>query len=185
MPNTYDEAAVQRILAIARTRQGQSGPLSRSQLIDISRELKISPANFLAAEEEWLVEQEEQTARAAFDCDRHQRFRRGLRRFGIGSALLLLCDLLSTSQLSWSQYIILGWAGITTFQAWQVYAAPQERYDRAFRRWWLRQQIGESFKAISERLRSPAADVRIPGGAEPKGSYVSLGTAEPQPTGRD
>lgn len=158
MPDIYDEAAVQQILTIARARQGQRGPLSRSQLIDICRELRISPANFLAAEEEWLVQQEEKTARAAFDQYRQQRLLKGGRRLVILSALLILADFLSAQHISWSFYVALGWSAILALQSWQVYGASEESYNRAFRRWWLRQQIGESFKAISERLRIPAAE---------------------------
>ncbi|MGF1536302.1 MAG: 2TM domain-containing protein [Elainellaceae cyanobacterium] len=154
MANTYDEVAVQQILARARARQGQNDPLERSQLIDISRELNISPANFLAAEEEWLVWKEEQDARAAFDHYRHQQWIKGLRRFAIASSLLMMSNLLATRQLSWALYIALGWAIVLSIQAWQTYRSSEESYNRAFRRWWLRQQIGESFKAISERLRS-------------------------------
>ncbi|MEO0407258.1 MAG: 2TM domain-containing protein [Cyanobacteria bacterium P01_A01_bin.135] len=162
MPNNYDEAAVQQILAIARARQGQRGPLTRAQLIDISRELNISPGNFLAAEEEWLVRQEEQTARNTFDQYRYQRLLAGARRFSIVSGLLLLADFLSTQHFSWSIYVTLGWLGIIALQAWQIYGASEDSYNRAFRRWWLRQQIGESFKAISERLRSPTSDEAPP-----------------------
>ncbi len=158
MSDTYDEAAVQQILALARARQGQSGPLRRSQLIDVARELNISPANFLAAEEDWLVCQQEQGARLAFDQHRRQQLTKGLRRFSLGASLLLLSNLLATRQLSWSLYIALGWSIVLAARAWQTYRPSDERYNRAFRRWWLRQQIGESFKAISERLRLTADD---------------------------
>ncbi|MGF1512731.1 MAG: 2TM domain-containing protein [Elainellaceae cyanobacterium] len=169
MSDTYDEAAVQQILARARARQGQSDPLKRSQLIDMAREIGISPANFLAAEEEWLVRQEEQAARAAFDQYRHQQWLKGLRRFGIGSSLLLLSNLAATRQLSWSLYMALGWAIVLGLQGWQMYRASEDRYNRDFRRWWLRQQIGESFKAISERLRS------APAGSSQGGTHGATG----------
>ncbi|MGB3615137.1 MAG: 2TM domain-containing protein [Elainellaceae cyanobacterium] len=158
MPDTYDEAAVQQILALARSRQGQCGPVTRSQLIEISRELQISPANFLAAEEDWLVRQDEQAARSSFDQHRRHQLIKGLQRFGLGATLLLLSDFLATQHLSWSLYLTLGWGIVIVLQTWQIYGSSEESYNRAFRRWWLRQQIGESFKAISERLRSSSVD---------------------------
>jgi len=158
MPDTYDEAAVQQILALARDRQGQHGPVTRSQLIDISRELQISPANFLAAEEDWQVRQEEQAAQSDFDKHRQRQLMKGLRRFGLGSTLLILSDFFVTQRLSWSLYLTLGWAIVIGLQGWRIYGSSEESYNRAFRRWWLRQQIGESFKAISERLRSSPAE---------------------------
>jgi len=42
---------------------------------------------------------------------------------------------------------------VVTLQTWQTFRTEGEQYDRAFRRWRLRQQIGQSFKEISERFK--------------------------------
>lgn len=153
MPETYNEDAVQQILRLAMNRQGQDVALPRSQLIEIAEDLGISEADLEAAEEEWQVQQEEQEARESFDAYRHQQLRQGIARFLIINGGLVLLNLVIDHRITWSVYPVLIWGMAIALQAWQTLKAEGEEYDRAFRRWRLRQQIGQSFKAISERFK--------------------------------
>ncbi len=153
MPETYDEEAVQEILRLALIKQGQDGSLLRSQLVEIAEELGISEAVLAAAEEEWQVQAEEQQARTDFAVYRHQQLRQGIVRFIIINSFLVLLNGVTAHRIDWSVYPVLIWGMAIMFQAWQVLQSEGEQYDRAFRRWRLRQQIGESFKAIAERLK--------------------------------
>ena len=153
MPEAYDEEAVQQILRLAMEKQGQGGPLLRSQLLEIAQDLGISEAALGAAEEEWQVQTEEQQAREQFAAYRHQQLRQSIVRFIIINSILVILNGLTAHRIDWSVYPVLLWGMAIVLQAWQVLRSEGENYDRAFRRWRLRQQIGASFKAISERLK--------------------------------
>lgn len=153
MPETYNEDAVQQILKLAMIRQGQDVALPRSQLVEIAEDLGISESTLEAAEEEWQVQQEEQQARESFDVYRQRQLRQGIIRFLIVNGGLVLLNVAVAHRVGWSVYPVLIWGMAIAFQTWQTFRNDGEEYDRAFRRWRLRQQIGESFKAISERLK--------------------------------
>lgn len=153
MPEAYDEEAVQQILRLAMEKQGQGGPFLRSQLLEIAQDLGISEAALGAAEEEWQVQSEEKQAREQFAAYRHQQLRQSIVRFIIINSMLVILNGLTSHRIDWSVYPVLLWGMAIMLQAWQVLRSEGENYDRAFRRWRLRQQIGASFKAISERLK--------------------------------
>lgn len=153
MPETYDDEAVQQILRLAIVKQGQDRPLPRSQLLEIAEELGIPESVLVKAEEEWQIQQEEQQARGDFEVYRHQQLRRGITRFLVVNSFLVLLNLLTSHTINWSVYPVLIWGLAIALQSWQTFQAEGEEYDRSFRRWRLRQQIGQSFKAISERLK--------------------------------
>ena len=153
MPETYNEEAIQQILKLAMSRQGQSGELSHAQLQDIADELGISADNLIAAEQDWDVQRQERDDRQAFDLHRRLQLRQGLTRCLVVSAFLILSNLLISHRVSWSVYPILVWSLFLSLQAWRTFQNEGEEYDRAFRRWKLGQQIGQSFKAITERFK--------------------------------
>ncbi|MEB3358381.1 MAG: 2TM domain-containing protein [Synechococcales bacterium] len=163
MAQTYDEDAVQQILRLALMRQGQAGDLTRSQLIDIAQDLGISPANLLAAEEEWQAQQEERHDRQEFERYRRQQLHHSIAKFAIINSFLVVSNLLIAHSLNWSTYVLLGWGLVLSLQTWRTFQTEGDDYDRAFRRWRLRQQIGQSFKALSERFKlSPSAPRSTP-----------------------
>ena len=159
MPETYNEESIQQILKIAMSRQGQSGDLTRSQLQEIADELGISEENLVAAEHDWDLQQQEREDRQAFDAYRHQQLRQGVLQCLVVSLFLALSNILINHSISWSVYPILVWSFFLSLQAWRTYQYEGEDYDRAFRRWKLGQQIGQSFKAITERFKDPAIPV--------------------------
>ncbi|MGB3492643.1 MAG: 2TM domain-containing protein [Elainellaceae cyanobacterium] len=179
MPETYNEDAVQKILRLAMIRQGQDVALPRSQLVEIAEDLGISESTLEAAEEEWQVQQEEQQARESFDVYRHQRLRQGIIRFFIVNGGLVLLNVAVAHRVDWSVYPVLFWGLAIALQAWQTWRTEGEDYDRALRRWRLRQQIGESFKAISERLKFSGLDDGEQASEESEGFAQSSSTSSP------
>lgn len=152
MPETYNEEAIQQILKRAMSRQGQSGDLTRTQLQDIADELGISADNLAAAEQDWDEQCQERSDRQAFDIYRHFQLRQGIVRCLIINTVLVLSNIATKHTISWSVYPVLFWSCILSLQAWRTYQYDGEQYDRAFRRWKLSQQIGQSFKVITERV---------------------------------
>lgn len=157
MPETYNEESIQQILKIAMSRQGQSGDLTRSQLQEIADELGISEDNLIAAEQDWDIQQQEREDRQDFNAYRHLQLHQGLVRCLVISLFLVLSNLIMNHRISWSVYPIMVWSFFLSLQAWRTYQQEGEDYDRAFRRWKLGQQIGQSFKAITERIKDPSA----------------------------
>jgi hypothetical protein len=154
MPETYENEEAQQILQLAMLKQGKSGSLLRSQLFDIAEDLGISATTLAAAEEEWQGQLEEQQARQEFTSFRHRQLRRNIvQHLAVNSALVLLNGVTS-HRIDWAVYPAMIWAIAIFWEAWQVLWPEDEQYNRAFRRWRLRQQIGESFKMISERFKS-------------------------------
>ena len=156
MPETYNEESIQQILKIAMSRQGQSGDLTRTQLQEIADELGISEDNLVAAEQDWDLQQQEREDRQAFDSYRHAQLRQGVVRCLTVSFFLVLSNVIINHTISWAVYPVLGWSALLSLHAWRTYQHEGEDYDRAFRRWKLGQQIGQSFKAITERFKDPS-----------------------------
>ncbi len=179
MPETYDEEAVQQILRLAMMKQGQEGPMLRSQLVEIAEELGISEASLSAAEEEWQVQTEEQQARQEFAVYRHHQLRQGIVRFIIINSFLVMLNVITTHRIDWVVYPVVIWGMAIALQAWEVMQCEGESYNRAFRRWRLRQQIDQSFKAISERFRLTWSQVKT----SAKVSQTFSGT-RPSPSGK-
>lgn len=180
MPETYDEEAVQQILRLAMIRQGKNGPLLRSQLVEIAEELGISEASLAAAEEEWQVQTEEQQARQEFAVYRHHQLRQGIVRFIIINSFLVMLNVITLHRIDWSVYPVLIWGMAIALQAWQVMQCEGENYDRAFRRWRLRQQIGQSFKAISERFKLSWSQVQDDNGSStPNSTGAGVSSSSP------
>ncbi|MEL6222518.1 MAG: 2TM domain-containing protein [Cyanobacteria bacterium J06627_8] len=153
MPEAYDNEEAQKILQLAMLKQGQDNTLLRSQLYEIAEDLGISAATLEAAEEEWKVQLEEQQARQEFSSFRHQQLRRSIvQHIGVNSVLVLLNGM-TTHRVDWAVYPAVIWGAAIFWEAWQVLWPKDEQFNRAFRRWRLRQQIGASFKAISERFK--------------------------------
>ncbi|MEB3231046.1 MAG: 2TM domain-containing protein [Leptolyngbyaceae bacterium] len=152
MPETYNEEAIQQILKLAMSRQGQAVDLTRSQLLDIADELGISEDNLAAAEQDWDIQCQEQADRLAFEAYRHLQLQQGIVWCLVINTALVTTNIVSNHTVTWAVYPVLIWGCVLALQAWRVYQDGGEEYDRAFRRWKLGQQIGESFKAITAQL---------------------------------
>jgi hypothetical protein len=151
MADIYDQEEAQEILKIAFTRQIERGEISKPQLLEIAAELGISPEEFQAAEQEWLMQQGEAREQQAFAAYRQSRLRKNAARYGIVNTFLVLLDLLTGSPLDWSLYIALIWGLFIALNTWKTYQTDGEEYEKAFQRWRLRQQVGRSLKTLSNR----------------------------------
>ncbi|NEQ99110.1 MAG: 2TM domain-containing protein [Cyanothece sp. SIO2G6] len=157
MPETYNEEAIQQILKLAMSRQGQAVDITRSQLRDIADELGISDNNLVAAEQDWDIQCQEQADRLAFDAYRHLHLQQGIVWCLVINTALVTTNIVTSHAVSWSVYPVLLWSCVLLLQAWRTYQCEGEEYDRALRRWKLGQQIGASFKAVVSQLNKVLA----------------------------
>ncbi|NES24126.1 MAG: 2TM domain-containing protein [Symploca sp. SIO3E6] len=153
-PSFYRQEDVQQILNLAIARQADQGELSREQLVEIATELGISPENILQAEQEWIVQQEEQQKRRKFNLYRTLKLKKSFGKFVIINAFLIVINLLSAGQLSWSLYILLFWGMSLGVKVWNNYQLQGEEYEQAFSKWYRKQQITEAANSIYLRVNN-------------------------------
>lgn len=150
---TYDEEAVQQILQIAIARQPQKAELSRSQLVEVAEDLGISLDALHEAEKAWQLKKKEQEEYNAFHMYRRERLRQSVGKFLIINTFLLLINLWMNQTLSWSIYIALVWGLFISLQAWHTLQTEGKEYEKELHRWRVRQQVGQSLKTFSEKLK--------------------------------
>ncbi|NER47014.1 MAG: 2TM domain-containing protein [Symploca sp. SIO1A3] len=153
-PSFYRQEDIQQILNLAIARQADQGELSREQLVEIATELGISPENVLQAEQEWIVRQEEQQKRRKFNLYRTLQLKKSFGKFIIINAFLIVINLLSAGQLSWSLYILLLWGMGLGVKVWNNYQLQGEEYEQAFSKWYRKQQITEVANSIYLRVNN-------------------------------
>jgi cation transport ATPase len=153
----YDEESIQQILQLAIARHPQKTELSRSQLIEIAEDLGISPDDLHAAEKEWHLKKQTEAEHEAFQGYQQERLRHSVAKYLIINTFLLLINLWMNNTLSWSIHIALIWGLFLALQAWQAYHTEGEGYEKAFHRWRLRQQVGQSLKSFSQKLKELTA----------------------------
>jgi 2TM domain len=154
MTELYRSEDAQQILHIAIAKQAEAGELTRTQLYEIAAELNIASSDMQAAEQEWKILQGESVERRAFDLQRRQRFQRRFARFAIVTGFLMLLNLLLSSGLGWSLYILLGWGVGVALDAWKTFKLSGEDYEEAFIRWRQKRQIKRSVSTLVNRLLS-------------------------------
>ncbi|NER98721.1 MAG: 2TM domain-containing protein [Symploca sp. SIO1B1] len=153
-PSFYRQEDIQQILNLAIARQADQGELSREQLVEIATELGISPENILQAEQEWIARQEEQQKRRKFNLYRTLQLKKSFGKFIIINAFLIVINLLSAGQLSWSLYILLLWGMGLGVKVWNNYQLQGEEYEQAFSKWYRKQQITEVANSIYLRVNN-------------------------------
>lgn len=149
---TYIQQDAQEILQIAFAKKEEDGELTRTQLIEIATELGISPSELQLAEQEWRFQKEESTERQMFNVFRRQKFTQDLIKFGIVSAFLILLNLVTTHGISFALAIMLVWGLFLALGAWRTYQTKGEAYEKAFSRWKLKKQLGQSFSSLAEKV---------------------------------
>jgi hypothetical protein len=152
---SYSQEDVQQILHLALARQEQSGEMTRAQLLEIAEDLGITPDALQAAEKEWLARQSEFQQRQVFDTYRLSKLKENLVKYSIVNSFLVLLNLASTHNLSWSLYILLAWGLGLSLQAWKTYQTSGEEYEQAFQRWRVKQQLGQSFTTLVNKWLKP------------------------------
>lgn len=145
----YRSEDAQQILKIAIARQAEAGELSRTQLFEIAAELNIAPADIVAAEQEWLTQQGEQTERQMFDRARQSRFQSRLVKFLIVSVGFLVPYVLT----GWTLWLfpILGGGVSMALAGWKTYCLNEEDYNNAFQQWRQRQRLKQSVNSLMNR----------------------------------
>jgi hypothetical protein len=151
-PRSYQQEDIQQILNLAIARQADSEELSREQLAEIATELGISTQNLLAAEQEWLVRQQERQKHREFDFYRRGHLKGRFGRYFIINSFLVGLNLLNDGHPSWSLYILLFWGLSLGLSAWNTYHLQGEEYERAFQKWYRRHQIKTFAQTLYTRI---------------------------------
>jgi hypothetical protein len=149
---SYHQEDIQQILNIAIARQVHNGEFSREQLLEIAAELEISPECLQAAEREWQIQHSGIQKRQEFNIYRRGKFQKRFGNYLIVNSFLVLLNLVSASELSWSLYILL-FSGLGLgFDAWNTYLSHAEDYERAFQKWHRQHQMKQSVNTLMNKL---------------------------------
>jgi hypothetical protein len=149
---TYASEDAQEILKLAIARREDKGELTRAQLVEIATEMGVSQEDLLAAEQEWFLDRGDVQERKNFKDYREAIFKQNLERFLIVNAFLIVLNLVTAGTLSWCWYILIIWGLGLTLNAWQTFKSNTEEYEKAFQRWKLRKQLGQSIGTLADRV---------------------------------
>ncbi len=149
---TYIQQEAQEILKIAFAKKDEDGELSRTQLMEIAADLGISPSELALAEQEWQLVKQDARDKLIFNAQRHQKLKQDLMKFGIVSAFLILLNLVLSQGITFAFSIMLIWGLFLALSAWRTYQTEGEEYEKAFSRWKLKKQLGQSFNTIAEKV---------------------------------
>ena len=149
---SYIQQDAQEILRIAFAKKEDNGELTRPQLMEIAAELGISPGELALAEQEWHLLKQDSQEKLIFNAQRRQKLRQDLMKFGIVSTFLILINLVTTHGISFALAIMLVWGLFLALDAWRTYQTEGEEYEKAFSRWKLKKQLGQSFNTLAEKV---------------------------------
>ncbi|HAG82555.1 MAG TPA: hypothetical protein DCL61_15680 [Cyanobacteria bacterium UBA12227] len=152
--HSYRQEDIQQILNLAIAQEANDGEFSRDQLIEIAAELGISPQRLQEAEQEWLLQQQEQQKRREFDIYRRRHLQKKVGKYVIVNTFLVALNLISAGQLSWSLYILLFWGLGLGLKTWNTYQLQGQEYEQAFHKWYRKQQISQFTQSIFTRLNN-------------------------------
>jgi hypothetical protein len=150
---SYRQEEIQQILQLAIARQTYQGEFSHKQLLEIARELEISPESLQAAEQDWLEQKIERQKRQAFDHYRWGRIRRKTGKYVIANTFFVTLDLIGNAAFDWSHYIVLLWGLFLVLQIWHTSQTRGEEYEQAFQRWQRKHELRRSAKLFWEKLQ--------------------------------
>ena len=149
---TYHQEDIQQILQIAIANQAYQGEFTRDQLLEIAAELEISPQCLQEAEQQWLAKQTDIQKRLDFNKFRQRRLQKRLGRYGITNSFLVLLNLVSSGELSWSLYILLFWGLFLGLDVWNNFQSQGDDYEKAFQKWQRQHQIKNSINTFLDKL---------------------------------
>ncbi|GCL40531.1 2TM domain-containing protein [Dolichospermum planctonicum] len=146
---SYTQEDVQQILQLAISRQvnDNNQEFSYQQILEIAKELQISPDNLQQAERDWLVKQSEFEQRQAFNLYRRSKFKKRLGNYAIINIFFLAMDSLSGG-ISWSLYILVASALAISLDIWNTFQTKGEDYEIAFQRWNRNHQIKQTINTV-------------------------------------
>ena len=152
MTSTYIQEDVQEILYIAISRKQDNEEMTRQELVEIATELGISPQDLELAELEWQLRKQEANEKLVFDRYRRNKLRQDLIKYGIVNSFLLLISLVVFHNIGFAAFVILTWGLFLTLQAWRTFQTQGESYENAFKRWRLKQKVGKSLNAFTNKV---------------------------------
>ena len=147
---SYSQEDVQRILqlAIARQADDQYKEFSYQQLLEIAKELDISPDALNLAEIDWRSQHSEIQQREAFNSYRLGRFKKRVGNYAIINSFLMLLDIVGGGGLAWSLYFLL-FCGLTLgLDIWNTFQTKGEEYEMAFQKWNRKHQIKQTINTV-------------------------------------
>ncbi len=147
---SYSQEDVQRILqlAIARQADDQDKEFSYQQLLEIAKELDISPDSLNLAEIDWRSQHSEMQQREAFNSYRIGRFKKRVGNYAIINSFLMLVDIVGGGGLAWSLYFLL-FCGLTLgLDIWNTFQTKGEEYEMAFQKWYRKHQIKQTINTV-------------------------------------
>ncbi|MEY2911203.1 MAG: hypothetical protein RLZZ184_512 [Cyanobacteriota bacterium] len=146
---SYTQEDVQQILQLAISRQvnDNNQEFSYQQILEIAKELQISPDNLQQAERDWLVKQSEVEQRQAFNLYRRSKLKKRLGNYAIINIFFLAMDSLSGG-ISWSVYILVASALGISLDIWNTFQTKGEDYEIAFQRWNRNHQIKQTINTV-------------------------------------
>ncbi|MCE2721252.1 MAG: 2TM domain-containing protein [Dolichospermum sp.] len=146
---SYTQEDVQQILQLAISRQVNENnqEFSYQQILEIAKELQISPDNLQQAERDWLVKQSEVEQRQAFNLYRRSKLKKRLGNYAIINIFFLAMDSLSGG-ISWSVYILVASALGISLDIWNTFQTKGEDYEIAFQRWNRNHQIKQTINTV-------------------------------------
>ncbi|KZL49915.1 MULTISPECIES: 2TM domain-containing protein [Cyanophyceae] len=147
---SYSQEDVQRILqlAIARQADDQNKEFSYQQLLEIAKELDISPDALNLAEIDWRSQHSEMQQREAFNSYRLGRFKKRVGNYAIINSFLMLLDIVGGGGLAWSLYFLL-FSGLTLgLDIWNTFQTKGEEYEMAFQKWNRKHQIKQTINTV-------------------------------------
>ncbi|TVQ20784.1 MAG: hypothetical protein EA367_07540 [Leptolyngbya sp. DLM2.Bin15] len=154
-PELYSPEDVQNILQLAIARQGDRAELTHGQLLEIADDLGISADDLTLAEQEWFSRQQIQRERQEFDQIRRLRWQQHVMKYLIINIFLIGFDWISSGNISWSLYVLLGWGLGLSLDTWKTFNTQGEDYDRAFQTWQRQRQFKQSVDTFLDRILKP------------------------------
>ena len=147
---SYSQEDVQRILqlAIARQADDQDKEFTYEQLLEIAKELDISPDSLNLAEIDWRSQHSEMQQRQAFNSYRIGRFKKRVGNYAIINSFLMLLDIVGGGGLTWSLSILLICGLLFGLDMWNTFQTKGEEYEMAFQKWYRKHQIKQTINTV-------------------------------------
>lgn len=153
----FSEEEAEQILRLA-ARQSGAG-VSQDRLLEMARELGISPDAVLSAAGQVREQTLEKQEQEAFVRERRAKFRQHLISYVTTNVGMMAIDLATTHHLSWSLIVMACWAiGVFT-DAVSTFLPNSEGYQKEFVRW-QRKRRAKLGRTDSEALAYENAEAR-------------------------
>ncbi|HXH60484.1 MAG TPA: 2TM domain-containing protein [Fimbriimonadaceae bacterium] len=131
---TSDED-VDEVLKIALRRQGRTDDSLRQRLMTSAEELGIPYDDLIEAEKEYVQQRKEREEFYQFRRRQVREFREHLFAYFVVNGLLVLANLLTSNNVTWAVWPILGWGVGIAFHAWASLNTGSESFQDDFARY--------------------------------------------------